>query len=76
MRIDIKEIQDLLYNCNVNFYEMYIDTECECICIELNELIENIALDDIMEELNDLFDDVDYEDKTIFINLYELWRIE
>ena len=57
MRIDIKEIQELLTNCNVNFYDMYIDNEMDCIDIDINESIENVEMDDLIEGLKRIVSD-------------------
>jgi len=70
MNIDVKEIQNILYCCNVNFYEMEINTDEECIDITLNELIEHIAIDELLEELNEIFNEIDFEDVEKVIRLY------
>ena len=67
MKIDIKGIQELLYACNVNFYEMYVDTECECIDIELNEMIENIAIEELLKELKEIFEEIEFNDSDVII---------
>ena len=74
MKIDIKEIQNLLYVCNVNFYDMYVDTEHMDLIIEFNELLENVDMDELMNELNDLFREENVEfngDDVIYINLLD-----
>ena len=70
MNIDVKEIQNILYCCNVNFYQMEIDTECECITIALNELIENIAIDELLEELKDIFNEIEFDEVEKVITLF------
>lgn len=70
MNIDIKEIQDILYCCNVNFYFMYVNTEDECIDIEMNEDIKNIDIEPLLDELNNIFDEIDFEEVEMIIRLY------
>ena len=70
MNIDIKEIQNILYTCNVNFYFMYVNTEDECIDIEMNENIENIDIEPLLDELNNIFDEIDFEEFEMTIRLY------
>lgn len=67
MMIDIKEIQNQLYVCNVNFYDMYVDTEAECITIEMDELMETVALDRLIEGLEKIFDEVECEEGNLVL---------
>ncbi len=59
--IDIKEIQNVLYVCNVNFYEFYVDVESECLTIELNEMIDNIDIDSLIKGLEEAVDYVEFD---------------
>ena len=67
MRIDVKEIQNLLYVYNVNFYDMYVDTETGCIDVDMNEMLDNVDVEGLMGELREIFDDVSLEGETLMI---------
>ncbi len=67
MRIDLKEVTNLLYDCNMNFYEMYIDTEYESITIEVDE-IDSIDMDILIDELEDM--NVFYYVEVVGNNIY------
>lgn len=72
--LNIKDIQDLLYNCNVNFYQMEIN-EHMCFDITLNEQLSNIDIDDLKEELSDIVgaDNYTFEEDVISIFLPEFF---
>jgi len=61
MLIDIKEIMNILYLCNVNFYEINIDSDNNELIIDLDELIENIDHDELNNKLLEIFDDDEIE---------------
>ena len=74
MRIDIKKLINLLYVCNVNFYEFTIDTEHMDIVIELTDYInglENIDVDELNDGLCEIFgeDNFEFEEDIIYISL-------
>ena len=70
MRININEAINLLYICNVNSYEMYMDTEQDCITIEVNDSMERVDVDELVEGLEELFDDVEVVDNKIYCSYY------
>ena len=69
MRIDLKEVTNLLYVSNVNFYEMYMDTEQDDITIEV-ESVESVDMDDLICGLEDIFEDVEVVGNTIYCSYY------
>lgn len=74
MRINVKELTNLLYVCNVNFYEFTIDTEHMDIDIELTDYInglEKIDVDELYDGLCEIFgeDNFEFEDDRIWISL-------
>jgi len=72
MRIDLKEVTNLLYVCNVNFYEMYMETEHESITIEVDD-IDNIDMDTLIDELEDMnvFYSVDVVGNNIYCSYHD-----
>ena len=72
MMIDIKEIQEILNNCNVHFYDMCIDTDNDCVQVDMNELSENIDFDTLTSDLGRLFDEVIVEGTTVYLSYYGL----
>ena len=70
MMIDIKEIQEILNNCNVHFYDMYIDTDNDCVQVDMNELSKDIDFDTLTSDLGGLFVEVIVEDTTVYLSYY------
>ena len=67
MRIDLKEVTNVLDICNVNVYEMYMETEYESITIEVDE-IDSIDMDTLIDELEDM--NVFYDVEVVGNNIY------
>lgn len=70
MRIDIKEIQNLLYRCNVNKYDMIMETEHETITITMTQPIETIDMEELTSELEEIFYEVEFQEYDDYTSLW------
>ena len=68
VRIALNDVHNLLYNCNVNFYDWYVDTDEGCIIIDVNELEDNIDLDELIKGFERIVtEDIEYNDGSFIL---------